>query len=93
LKCIYFKEKKIDFFTRRYNTSVNLTALRNNGNKKILYIDVGQSARCPDSYSFHRSRLASRPLDTQFHIIGDSEYRLNENMMVPYIKPEGSSIK
>jgi len=86
------QREKLDFFTRKYNTSLNLTALCS-GNKRFLYINVGQSARCYDSHIFQRSRLASRPLNRQYHIIGDAAYQLSENMMVPYVKPEGSPIK
>ena len=81
------EENRIDYFSRKYITAVNLTALCD-ANKKFLNINVGHSARCHDSHIFQRSKLynmiSNKQIPTDYHIIGDAAYGLNINIMVPY---------
>lgn len=81
-------EEKIDYFTRKHRTSINLTALCDSS-KKFLNIHVGQSGRSHDSHIFQCSPLGNlihgqNKIPTQYHIIGDAAYGLHTNVMIPY---------
>lgn len=67
-------EHRIDYYTRKHTTAVNLTAVCD-ATKRYLNINVGYSARCHDSHIFNCSSLARdifhrRIIPEAFHIIG-----------------------
>jgi hypothetical protein len=66
-------ENRLDYFTRKYVTAVNLTAVCDS-EKRILDINVGHSGRCHDAHIYQCSGLARRTenglIPRQFHIIG-----------------------
>lgn len=81
-------EHRLDYFTRKYITAINLTAVCD-AEKRIMHINVGQSGRCHDSHIFCRSKLykllnQDKVLPDNYHIIGDAAYGLSTNVMVPY---------
>lgn len=81
-------EHRIDYFTRKYSTAINLTAVCD-ANKKFLHITVGYSGRCHDSHIFNSSSLAKliftdKAIPEQYHILGDAAYGLSTNVMCPY---------
>lgn len=77
-----------DFETRKFSTSINLTALCDS-EKRYLDINVGHSEKCHDSHIFQMSALARKILGDnilppQYHIIGDAAYGLHESIITPY---------
>lgn len=88
IKLIVPSEDRVDYFTRKYCTAVNLTAVCDS-RKLFLNINVGQSARCHDAHIFQCSPLGNRMfaqnnIPDQYHIIGDAAYGLHKNVMIPY---------
>lgn len=82
------EEHRIDYFTRKYKTSVNLTAVCD-ANKRYWYIIVGYSGRCHDAHIFNCSGLAraihvDKVFPPDYHLLGDAAYGLHMNMMCPY---------
>ena len=66
--------QRLDYFTRKYVTAVNLTAVCDS-EKRYLNINVGYSARCHDSHIYQCSPLARKIKNEglilpQYHIIG-----------------------
>lgn len=79
---------KLDYFTRKYRTSVNLTAVCDS-RKRFWNINVGNSERCHDSHIFRCSPLgkmllAENAIPSQYHLIGDAAYGLHVNVITPY---------
>ena len=79
---------KNDFWTYKYGTYVNLTAVCD-AEKRFLNINVGQSERNHDSHIFRCSPLAKMILldgaiPAQYHIVADAAYGLHTNIMIPY---------
>ena len=79
---------KNDYFTYKYSTNINLTALCD-AKKRLLNIHVGQSERNHDSHIFRCSPLgkmilADNAIPPQFHIVADAAYGLHTNIMIPY---------
>ena len=80
---------KLDYFTRKYRTSLNLTAVCD-AHKKLCYINVGHSERSHDSHIFRCSPIGKmitdeRAIPAQYHILGDAAYGLHTSVMVPYV--------
>ena len=76
------------YFTRKYTTSINLTAV-GDASKRLLSVTTGFCGRCHDSHIFKSSGFGQQTLrDTiipsQYHLIGDAAYGLHTNVMVPY---------
>ena len=81
-------EHRIDYFTRKFTTSVNLTAVCD-ADKKFMNINVGYSGRCHDAHIFANSTLArlihtSNAIPNNYHLLGDAAYALHINVMPPY---------
>jgi hypothetical protein len=81
-------EHRIDYFTRKFTTAVNLTAVCD-ANKRYWSITVGYSGRCHDSHIFRCSSLGkdifiNKRIPQQYHILGDAAYGLHINVMSPY---------
>lgn len=81
-------DDRLDFFTRKHRTSVNLTAVCDS-HKMFLNINVGHSGRSHDAHIFQCSPLgniifAQNLIPDQYHIIGDAAYGLHRNVMIPY---------
>ena len=79
---------KNDYFTYKYSTNINLTALCD-AKKRLLNIHVGQSERNHDSHIFRCSPLgkmilADNAIPPQFHIVADAAYGLHTDNMIPY---------
>ena len=67
-------EHRVDYYTRKHVTAVNLTALCDS-EKRFRYIIVGFSARCHDSHILNCSSLSKEIqsgnlIPPQYHIIG-----------------------
>jgi hypothetical protein len=79
---------RIDYFTRKFTTAVNLTAVCD-ASKIYWSVTVGYSGRCHDSHIFNSSSLAkdmfvNKVIPQQYHILGDAAYGLHVNVMSPY---------
>ena len=69
---------KGDYFTRKYTTSINLTAVCD-ARKRLLSVTTGFSARCHDSHIFQSSGFGQQVLHyniipSQYHLIGDAAF-------------------
>ena len=78
---------KLDFFTRKYTTAINLTAVCN-ARKEFLAITVGFSEKCHDSHIFQCSTIGktvmSGSIPRQYHLLGDAAYGQHVNVISPY---------
>lgn len=88
IKVIVPQTDKNDYFTYKYDTYLNLTAVCD-ARKKIWNINVGQSERNHDSHIFRCSPLGkmiltNSAIPAQFHILADAAYGLHMNIMIPY---------
>mgnify|MGYP001801453288 CR=1 FL=1 len=77
------------YFTRKYTTSINLTAVCD-ARKRLLSVTTGFCGRCHDSHIFKSSGFGQQVLHyniipSQYHLIGDAAYGLHTNVMVPYL--------
>lgn len=81
-------EHKNDYYTRKYSTAVNLTAICDS-NKMFRAIISGFSARCHDSHILQCSQLGNDIyvkgiIPKEYHLLGDAAYGLSNNIMVPF---------
>ena len=67
---------KIDYFTRKYTTAINVTAICD-AKKKFLSVTIGYSGKCHDSHILQCSKigkdiLCDKVIPLQYHIVGDA---------------------
>ena len=86
---------EVDYFTRKYTTSIFLTAICD-ARKRLLGVTTGFRG-CHDSHIFKSSGFGRQVLlyniiPSQYHLIGDAAYGLHTNVMVPYPATVGSDL-
>lgn len=79
---------RLDYFTRKYNTSINFTGA-DDARKKVISITTGFSGKVHDSHIFQCSKFGQQVLrdviiPRQYHLLGDAAYGLHQQIMVPY---------